>query len=134
MGPSEKHVRVQRELETVKIMIEIFCEGRHGESSLCSDCQALWDYARIRAERCPFGAEKSTCARCVVHCYKPTMRERIREVMRYAGPKMPLRHPILSILHYLDGRRPTPRKAKLAKHRSRAGNASEIRNAEPLNS
>ena len=33
------------------------------------------------------------------------MRDRIREVMRFAGPRMLLYHPILGILHMLDGRR-----------------------------
>jgi hypothetical protein len=27
------------------------------------------------------------------------MRTRVREVMRYAGPKMMLRHPLLTLLH-----------------------------------
>jgi hypothetical protein len=40
------------------------------------------------------------------------MRERIREVMRYAGPRMPLRHPILSIFHFIDGKRPAPAKGE----------------------
>jgi hypothetical protein len=31
------------------------------------------------------------------------MREAVREVMRYAGPRMALRHPILAFLHLLDG-------------------------------
>ena len=54
-------------------------------------------------DRCPFGEEKTTCARCPVHCYKPAMRERVRAVMRYAGPRMLLRHPILALQHQLDG-------------------------------
>jgi hypothetical protein len=29
------------------------------------------------------------------------MRERIREVMRYAGPRMLYRHPVLAGKHYL---------------------------------
>jgi hypothetical protein len=33
------------------------------------------------------------------------MSDKIRTVMRYAGPRMLLRHPILAIGHLLDGRR-----------------------------
>jgi hypothetical protein len=33
------------------------------------------------------------------------MRERVREVMRYAGPKMLTRHPVLAIGHIIDGRK-----------------------------
>ncbi|MFC2093216.1 nitrous oxide-stimulated promoter family protein [Bacteroidota bacterium] len=32
------------------------------------------------------------------------MKENIRTAMRYAGPRMFYRHPILSLLHYLDNR------------------------------
>jgi hypothetical protein len=33
------------------------------------------------------------------------MRDRVKEVMRFSGPRMLLRHPILAIRHLLDGRR-----------------------------
>jgi hypothetical protein len=37
------------------------------------------------------------------------MRERVRQVMRYSGPKMLLRHPIRALLHLLwDGRKQAP--------------------------
>jgi predicted amidophosphoribosyltransferase len=87
-------------------MIAIYCRGNHGTArGLCADCQALVDYARQRVERCPLIDDKPTCANCPVHCYKPAMKERIRIVMRYAGPRMMWRHPILLVLHLLDGRR-----------------------------
>lgn len=53
--------------------------------------------------------EKPICARCPIHCYKPVMRERIREMMRYAGPRMLRRHPILAIRHLLEGWKTIPR-------------------------
>ena len=34
-----------------------------------------------------------------VHCYQPQMREQIRQVMRYSGPRMLLYHPVLAIWH-----------------------------------
>ena len=90
-------------------MVRIYCKAHHDERSgrgeLCRECSELLDYARMRLERCPFGAEKPTCAKCSVHCYKPAMRERIRAVMRYAGPRMIPRHPVLALRHLLDGRR-----------------------------
>jgi hypothetical protein len=43
-----------------------------------------------------------------VHCYKPDMREKVRAVMRYAGPRMLRRHPVLSVLHLIDSLRKTP--------------------------
>ena len=102
--------RLQRENTTVQAMIRLACGDRHqsGET-LCPDCARLAAYAERRLDACPFGNGKTTCSRCPVHCYKPEMREKIRQVMRYAGPRMPWRHPILAIRHLLDGRRKIPR-------------------------
>jgi len=87
-------------------MIRIFCRDRHGTTGgLCGDCTELRAYAERRLEKCPFGSEKPTCARCPVHCYRPGMRDRIREVMRHSGPRMIWRHPVLAAFHLLDGRR-----------------------------
>jgi hypothetical protein len=98
--------RTRRELATVGAMIAIHCRGHHGRRrGLCDDCRELLDYARRRVERCPLLDDKPTCVHCPVHCYSPAMRDRIRAVMRYAGPRMPWRHPVLAILHALDGRR-----------------------------
>jgi hypothetical protein len=44
----------------------------------------------------------------VVHCYKPVYREQVKVVMRYAGPRMLWRRPILTIRHMLDERRAIP--------------------------
>ena len=98
--------RVARERKTITAMIRIFCRGRHGSrGSLCEECQQLQAYAMCRLDRCLFGAEKPICANCPIHCYKPQRREQIREVMRYAGPRMLLRHPLLAIGHLLDSRK-----------------------------
>lgn len=106
-----KNARLQRERLTIQRMIALACRGRHGGGAeLCPACRELLDYALLRLERCRFGEAKPTCARCPVHCYKPAMREEIRAVMRYAGPRMLARHPMLTIRHLLDGlRRPPPR-------------------------
>lgn len=85
-------------------MIRLYCRGNHGGKELCRDCADLLAYARKRIERCPY-EEKPVCSRCRTHCYKPDLREEIRRVMRYAGPKMIYRHPIQTIFHLLDSRR-----------------------------
>ena len=97
--------RLARELRTIKAMLRIACRDRHGTADgLCADCSALADYAAKRLALCPYGADKPTCVNCPTHCYKPEMRERVRQVMRYAGPRMLTRHPILAILHIMDGK------------------------------
>ncbi|MBN1911054.1 MAG: nitrous oxide-stimulated promoter family protein [Pirellulales bacterium] len=98
--------RMTREKKTLLAMIRIYCRAQHGSrGGLCPDCQALQDYALARLGRCPFGAKKPTCAQCTVHCYKPQMQRQIRDVMRFSGPRMIFRRPILAIRHLLDARR-----------------------------
>ena len=119
---------IEREKQTVEAMIRLYCKGkRHGETEngtahrssahlsvfrfplsvfhvppLCPQCQALLDYAIQRLEHCRFGEDKPSCTRCPVHCYKPDMREQIRQVMRYSGPRMLLHDPVLAIGHLWD--------------------------------
>ena len=102
-------LRRARALKTIDAMIGMYCRHHHhGELPLCSDCAHLRDYAARRLQRCVFGDDKPNCADCVVHCYRAEMRERIRAVMRWAGPRMALRHPILTLAHLLAERRPVP--------------------------
>lgn len=96
--------RITRERETVQKMITLYCHAHHqtlGEQ-LCDDCQSLSDYAIRRIKSCPFGIRKPTCAQCTIHCYRPDMREKIRQIMRYAGPRMLWNHPRLTFLHMVD--------------------------------
>lgn len=72
---------------------------------LCPECAELEAYAHARSERCPFMEEKTFCSNCTVHCYRPEMRERIRTVMRYAGPRMLFHHPVMAIRHMIESQR-----------------------------
>ena len=98
--------RITREKRTVEVMIGMFCADRHVDGQpLCTDCAELRAYALARIDRCPFHFHKPTCVNCPVHCYRAEMRDRVREVMRFAGPRMLTRHPFLALMHLLDGRR-----------------------------
>jgi hypothetical protein len=97
---------MNNEARTVAAMIRIFCRAQHGAGkNLCGECAGLLAYALERIEQCPFGYEKPVCSQCTVHCYKPEMRERIQTVMRYAGPRMIWRHPVLAIRHLIRSRK-----------------------------
>jgi hypothetical protein len=102
--------RLAREQQTIDAMIAIYCRDHHGRRrGLCAECEGLRSYAEQRLVRCPFGDDKPTCANCKVHCYRAEMREAVKVVMRYAGPRMLLRHPILAIRHlWFDSRREAP--------------------------
>ncbi len=91
------------EKKTVSKMICIYCKAKHGTTSgsLCSDCCGLEDYALKRLDYCKFGESKPTCQHCPVHCYKPEMKIRIQNIMRFSGPRMILYNPILALRHLI---------------------------------
>lgn len=125
----------EREQEIVSQMIALYCKGNHsahcsaplreqgdemrqvpegaalwewdsGERrNLCPECAELEAYVHARSDRCPFMEEKTFCSNCTVHCYRPEIRERIRTVMRYAGPRMLFHHPVMAIRHMIESQR-----------------------------
>jgi hypothetical protein len=98
--------RLDRERETIRIMIGMYCRRRHRAAEmLCTECGLLLAYAMERIDRCPYGYAKPACTNCPIHCYRPEMREQIRRVMRYAGPRMLPAHPILTVRHWIDAYR-----------------------------
>ena len=87
-------------------MVHLYCRKQHGvKRNLCPECAELLQYAMLRSDKCPFMETKTFCSNCRVHCYKPEMRERIREVMRFSGPRMLLYHPIMAIRHVIESRK-----------------------------
>ena len=97
---------IEKEKHTVAQMVRIYCFLKHKQSrGLCGECSNLLTYAQKRLDGCKFGDDKPACANCKVHCYQSAMRERIRIVMRFSGPFMPLVHPIeTACLICLNGR------------------------------
>jgi hypothetical protein len=104
--PANEHPRITREKRTVEAIVKIYCRHYHGnQDTLCSECDELLDYAKKRLDRCPFQENKTTCVKCSIHCYEPQKKETVRIVMRYSGPRMIWRHPVMAIQHLLDGRK-----------------------------
>lgn len=102
----------EREKETVSLMIRLYCRKNHGGNELCPECAALEAYARQRSEKCPFMETKTFCSNCKVHCYKKDMREKIREVMRFSGPRMIFHHPVMAIRHVIESKKEKRRMEK----------------------
>lgn len=101
--------KIQREKETVEKMIGLYCEKKHNSSkgTLCTECQSLLVYSHKRLEQCQYQEDKPTCRKCPVHCYRPTMRDEIRCVMRFSGPRLALRTPMDWIRHQIHDRNDT---------------------------
>ncbi|MDE7472858.1 MAG: nitrous oxide-stimulated promoter family protein [Muribaculaceae bacterium] len=94
--------RVEREKVIMGQMIAIYCRSHHNERSadgLCGECSELLAYARQCIGRCPKGDSKTSCRKCEIHCYSAINRAKVRDVMRYVGPRMLYRHPIAALWH-----------------------------------
>lgn len=93
----------EREKQMVTEMIALYCHKQHHtKGELCAECAALTEYARQRSDKCPFMETKTFCSNCKVHCYKPSMREQIRAVMRFSGPRMLFHHPVAAMRHVIE--------------------------------
>ena len=88
-GRNLKALRVantQCEQRVLRRFIEVYCHAHHGASppQLCEECLELWEYALAKLGRCPYDP-KPKYKHCPTHCYKPGMRDRIKQVMRFSG-------------------------------------------------
>ncbi|MDR0373731.1 MAG: nitrous oxide-stimulated promoter family protein [Nitrososphaerota archaeon] len=111
--PNPTHKRMKREKQTIAYMVDLYCKAHHStHGELCSECREFKEYAFLRLDKCPFQEKKSTCGKCVIQCYRPGMKQKVKVVMRYAGPRMLLRHPGLALHHVWDGHREPPTLAK----------------------
>lgn len=107
----------EQEKRIVELMIRLYCKKKHGtKKGLCPECQALHDYAMLRSDKCPFMETKTFCSNCRVHCYKKDMREKIREVMRFSGPRMIFYHPVMAIRHVIESKKEKKRLEKENEH------------------
>lgn len=106
MSNNKLELKRKREQNMVNQMIRIYCKKNHKDQSadgLCEECKALLEYSKKRSERCPFMETKTFCNNCTVHCYSPEMKEKIRNVMRFSGPRMLIYHPVTCIWHGITG-------------------------------
>lgn len=94
--------RIEREKRILANMISKYCEDHHNVSGNCKSCNELQDYAFKRLISCPFSKDKPVCSKCTIHCYNKNQREKIKEVMRYSGPKMIFSNPKDTVLYFFD--------------------------------
>ncbi len=98
-----------QEYKTIIAMTRLYCRDHHdSQQDVCSDCDEFLRFAHKRLQRCPYGEDKPTCQSCPIHCYGRRMREHAKTIMRYSGPRMLLRHPVMAIRHLLHDRKPLP--------------------------
>lgn len=91
-----------KEQQVAGEMIRLYCRKNHrSKDAVCFECRELLDYAEERSSHCPFMENKTFCSNCSVHCYRPDMRERMRLVMAFSGPRMLFCHPGMALWHLI---------------------------------
>ena len=94
--------RIENEKAVVGKMIRLYYRHKLGLLEPSTEELELVCYAQQRLSRCKFGEKKPACKKCPIHCYRPDMRAKIRDVMRWAGPRMIIYDPIAAIKHILN--------------------------------
>lgn len=129
-----------KEKKLIPVMIGMYCKGNHKEerkklnlkgNDVCPDCKLLTEYALFRLEKCPFKVNKKFCSFCKIHCYKEDMKVKIKDVMRYSGPRMLFSHPIFAISHVVQmiSYKKKLKKEEKEKLTSKENNEGDINNA-----
>jgi len=93
-------------------MIDYYCKKHHKSDSICEECSAVLEYALKRIEKCPYGRTKPVCSNCSIHCYKIEMRQRIKIIMKFSGPVIIFRKPVIGIKYLLKKKMYRPEKLK----------------------
>ena len=103
-NPRMSDKKWEKESNTVDYMIWYYCHKKHHskKGDYCPSCKELMDYCHFRLIKCLWGEKKPFCANCKIHCYDAMHREKIREVMRFSGPRMFLHRPIMALSHCIQ--------------------------------
>lgn len=92
--------RIEQEKRIVRKMIELYCRHHLHQDTMPDEYLHLADFACRRLDHCTYGEQKTACKDCPTHCYAPKEREAIREVMRWAGPRMIWYAPKDAFIHF----------------------------------
>ena len=98
-------------------MVALYIRHHQLTDNQRADYERLADYACQRLERCRYKAQKPACKDCPIHCYAPQDREKIQQVMRWAGPRMIFYSPCAALHHIFQciARKKTKKKSPSTK-------------------
>lgn len=80
-------------------MVDLYARHKAADDGSRKACAELADYACRRLDHCRFGFRKPACKDCPIHCYAPDKRQMMKEVMRWAGPRMLFYSPRATLRH-----------------------------------
>lgn len=106
--------RQKNDIRVIGKFVEVYCSGKHrdavckavilpaglDERIMCRECASFLEYAISKRLKCPLEDEKPACKHCRVHCYDTARREKVREIMSYAGRKLMMRGRVDYLWHY----------------------------------
>lgn len=92
--------KVTKDRATMEAIGSIYCRGNHdgssrGSDAMCPECRKVIEATLERAAACPYGHE-GNCEDCATHCQRGDAQREIKRIMRYAAPRMAVRHPLMT--------------------------------------
>lgn len=92
-------MKKNKEIVMLEYMVKLYSKKKLKEDELSERCIQLLEYAKYRRSKCPHGENKPYCSCCEIRCYKSSEREFMSKVMKFSGPRMIFKHPILAFDH-----------------------------------
>lgn len=94
--------KIEKDKKTLYFMIDLYCQKKHKSTvEACDECADIYQYASKKLDLCKFGDDKPNCKKCTIHCYNKATRSRIREIMRFSGPRIIFHRPYQYIRYAL---------------------------------
>ena len=91
----------EKDLRTLRAIGCMYCKAHHASSvkgphGLCEECTATVAFTHERTKNCPYG-HAHNCQDCTTKCNRGQQQQRVKAMMRYAAPRMLLRHPLMTM-------------------------------------
>ncbi len=91
-----------REKKVISEMVKLYCRKNHKKRELCDECKEVLNCSLKRIDNCQFMETKTFCSNCKAPCYSPKMKEKVKQIMKFSGPRILFHHPLLVISHMLS--------------------------------
>ncbi len=91
--------RLNTEKKVFKKMVLIYCKNKHQKNTPCSECREIIEYGIEKIDNCFYAEKKPFCSKCSIHCYNKNMQKKVKDIMRFSGPRIIFYHPFISLKH-----------------------------------
>ncbi|WP_455520983.1 nitrous oxide-stimulated promoter family protein [Parvimonas micra] len=91
-----------REKKVISEMVKLYCRKNHKKRELCDECKEVLNYSLKRIDNCQCVETKLFCSSCKFSLYSPRDKEKVKQIMKFSGPRILFHHPLLVISHMLS--------------------------------